>query len=43
MADVMNGAIQYVVSGTLTSADWQNAVLFPGDLAAEQLAALKEL
>jgi dihydrofolate reductase len=41
MADTMNGAAKYVVSGTLKSADWQNTTLIPGDRAAEQIAQLK--
>lgn len=41
MADTMNGAAKYVVSGTLTSADWQNTTLIPRDRAAEQIAELK--
>jgi dihydrofolate reductase len=41
MADMMNGTAKYVVSGTLTSADWQNTTLIPGDRAAEQIAGLK--
>jgi dihydrofolate reductase len=43
MADTMNGATKYVVSGTLTSADWQNTTLIPGDRAAEKIAELKQL
>jgi dihydrofolate reductase len=41
MADTMNGAVKYVVSGTLKSADWQNTTLIPRDHAAEQIAGLK--
>jgi dihydrofolate reductase len=41
MADTMNGTAKYVVSGTLTSADWQNTTLIPRDRAAEQIAELK--
>jgi dihydrofolate reductase len=41
MADTMNGAVKYVVSGTLESADWQNTTLIPRDHAAEQIAGLK--
>jgi dihydrofolate reductase len=42
MADNMNGATKYVVSGTLASADWQNTTLIPGGRAAEQIAELKQ-
>ena len=42
MADTMNGTTKYVVSGTLTSADWQNTTLIPRDRAADQLAELKQ-
>jgi dihydrofolate reductase len=41
MADTMNGAAKYVVSGTLKSADWQNTTLIPRDRAVEQIAELK--
>ena len=41
MADTMNGTAKYVVSGTLTAAEWQNTTLIPRDRAAEQLAELK--
>lgn len=41
MADTMNGTAKYVVSGTLTAADWQNTTLIPRDRAAEQIAELK--
>jgi dihydrofolate reductase len=41
MADMMNGATKYVVSGTLASADWRNTTLIPRDRAAEQIAELK--
>lgn len=40
-ADHMNGTRKYVVSTTLTSADWQNSTLINGDVNAE-LARLKE-
>ena len=35
MADQMNNFPKYVVSTTLTSADWQNSTLISGDVAAE--------
>jgi dihydrofolate reductase len=41
LADTMNGTAKYVVSGTLTSADWRNTTLIPRDHAAEQIAGLK--
>jgi dihydrofolate reductase len=41
MADTMNGAVKYVVSDTLESADWQNTTLINGDAAA-QIAELKQ-
>jgi dihydrofolate reductase len=41
MADQMNGTPKYVVSTTLTSADWQNSTLINGDVAKE-LTRLKE-
>src|ERR1700759_78849 len=41
MADQMNNTPKYVVSTTLTSADWQNSTLINGDVAA-QVRALKE-
>jgi dihydrofolate reductase len=41
MADQMNNTPKYVVSGTLTSADWQNSTLISGDIAG-QIAALKQ-
>jgi dihydrofolate reductase len=41
MADQMNGTPKYVVSSTLTSADWQNSTLINGDVAA-QISALKQ-
>jgi dihydrofolate reductase len=34
MADQMNTTPKYVVSSTLTSADWQNSTLISGDVAA---------
>ena len=34
MADQMNNTPKYVVSSTLTSADWQNSTLINGDVAA---------
>jgi dihydrofolate reductase len=37
----MNGTPKYVVSNTLTSADWQNSTLISGDVIKE-LARLKE-
>ena len=40
MADQMNNTPKYVVSSTLTSADWQNSTLISGDIAG-QIAALK--
>jgi dihydrofolate reductase len=42
MADTMNGAAKYVVSGTLTSADWQNSTLIPAATAASEIAGLKQ-
>jgi dihydrofolate reductase len=41
MADTMNGTAKYVVSGTLTSADWQNSTLIPASGAFAAIAALK--
>jgi dihydrofolate reductase len=41
MAGTMNGTRKYVVSGTLTSADWQNTTVIARDRAAEQIAQLK--
>jgi dihydrofolate reductase len=35
MADQMNNTPKYVVSSTLTSADWQNSTLINGDVAAK--------
>ena len=40
MADQMNNTPKYVVSSTLTSADWQNSTLISGDIAG-QIAELK--
>lgn len=40
-ADHMNGTPKYVVSNTLTSAEWQNSTLVSGDVPKE-LARLKE-
>jgi dihydrofolate reductase len=42
MADTMNGATKYVVSGTLESADWQNSTLIRRDRAAAEVAELKQ-
>jgi dihydrofolate reductase len=39
--DVMNGMQKYVISDSLTSADWQNTELIRGAEAAEKLAELK--
>ncbi|HEV2260321.1 MAG TPA: dihydrofolate reductase family protein [Streptosporangiaceae bacterium] len=41
LADTMNRTPKYVVSGTLTSADWQNTTVIPRDRAAGQIAELK--
>jgi dihydrofolate reductase len=41
LADTMNGSAKYVVSGTLTSADWQNSTLIPAATAASEIAELK--
>jgi dihydrofolate reductase len=38
---VMNAMQKYVVSSSLTSADWQNTDLIPGDGAAQAIADLK--
>ena len=38
--DVLNATKKYVVSNTLTSAEWQNSEILSGDVAAK-LAALK--
>ncbi len=42
MADNMNGATKYVVSGTLRSAEWQNTTLIPADGAFREIARLKQ-
>ena len=42
MADTMNGTAKYVVSGTLESADWQNATLIRRDRAAAEITELKQ-
>jgi dihydrofolate reductase len=42
MADTMNGTTKYVVSGTLTSADWQNSTLIPAAGAYAEIAELKQ-
>ena len=42
MADTMNGTAKYVVSGTLTSAGWQNSTLIPAATAAAEIAELKQ-
>jgi len=41
MADQMNNTPKFVVSSTLTSADWQNSTLINGDVA-EQIRQLKQ-
>ncbi len=41
MADQMNNTPKYVVSRTLTSADWQNSTLISGDVAG-QIRELKQ-
>ena len=41
MADQMNNTPKYVVSGTLTSADWQNSTLINGNVAA-RISELKQ-
>jgi dihydrofolate reductase len=40
-ADKMNGMPKYVVSKTLTQADWNNSTILSGDLA-EEVTALKQ-
>ena len=40
-ADRMNGMPKYVVSNTLTSADWNNSTILAGDVA-EEVAKLKQ-
>ena len=42
LAGTMNQTPKYVVSGTLTSADWQNTTVIPRDRAAGQIAELKQ-
>ncbi len=42
MADTMNTTPKYVVSGTLSTADWQNSTLIPADRAYAEIAALKQ-
>ena len=42
MADTMNGTTKYVVSGTLTSADWQNSTLIPAAAAFAKIAELQQ-
>jgi dihydrofolate reductase len=39
--DVMNGMQKYVVTSSLTTADWQNTEVIRGDEAAAKLEALK--
>ena len=41
MADQMNNTPKFVVSNTLTSADWQNSTLIRGDVAG-QIRGLKQ-
>jgi dihydrofolate reductase len=41
MADQMNNTPKYVVSRTLTTADWQNSTLIKGDVAA-RISELKQ-
>ena len=41
MADQMNNTPKFVVSSTLTAADWQNSTLIDGDVAA-RISALKQ-
>jgi dihydrofolate reductase len=41
MADQMNNTPKYVVSDTLSSADWQNSTLISGDVAG-QIGGLKQ-
>jgi dihydrofolate reductase len=41
MADQMNNTSKFVVSSTLTSADWQNSTPISGDVA-EQISKLKQ-
>ena len=42
LADTMNGTAKYVVSGTLTSAEWQNSTLIPAAGAIAEIAELKQ-
>ncbi len=42
MADTMNGSAKYVVSGTLTSVDWQNTTLIPAASAIAEITELKQ-
>jgi dihydrofolate reductase len=42
IADTMNGTPKYVVSGTLSSADWQNTTLIPAASAAAEITELKQ-
>jgi dihydrofolate reductase len=42
MADTMNGTAKYVVSGSLTSAGWQNSTLIPAPAASAEITALKQ-
>ena len=42
VADTMNGTAKYVVSGTLTSAEWQNSTLIPAAGAIAEIAELKQ-
>ena len=41
MADQMNNTPKFVVSSTMTSADWQNSTLISGDVA-EEIGKLKQ-
>ena len=41
-ADVMNGTKKYVISDSLSSADWQNSELIRGDAAAQRISELKD-
>jgi dihydrofolate reductase len=41
LADYMNSARKYVVSWTLTAADWQNSTLLEGDIS-EEVPELKQ-
>jgi dihydrofolate reductase len=42
LADTMNNTAKYVVSGSLTSADWQNSTLIPAADAFAEIAGLKQ-